>query len=82
MVHGAHTCIHNQLQSQTEVKAVSRQLSEQMNRISELNDDSVKQINELKAQVRKLEEEKETLQNEVQIAVCTLIFLCMCSFEL
>ena len=24
-----------------------------------------------KAQVRKLEEEKETLQNEVQIAVCT-----------
>lgn len=65
---GAHACMHNQLQSQMEVKAVTRQLSEQMNRISELNDDSVKQINELKAQVRKLEEEKETLQNEVQIA--------------
>ena len=29
------------------MKAVSRQLSEQMTRISELNDDSVKQINEL-----------------------------------
>jgi len=71
---GAYTCIHNQLQSQMEVKTVSRQLSEQMTRISELNNDGVKQINQLKAKVRKLEEE-ETLQNEVQIAVCTFDLL-------
>ena len=47
------------------------QLSEQMKKLSVFNDGNVKLVNMLKAQARKLEQEK---QNEVQIAkteVCT-----------
>jgi len=51
-----------------ELEAEKRQLSEQMNKLSGLNDENVTLVNVLKAQVRKLEQEKETLQNEVQIA--------------
>lgn len=46
----------------------SLQLSQQTKKLSGFNDDESTLINELKTQVRRLEEEKETLQNEVQIA--------------
>ena len=51
-----------------ELEAEKRQLSEQMNKLSGLNDENVALVNMLKAQVRKLEQEKEALQNEVQSA--------------
>jgi len=51
-----------------ELEAENKQLSEQMNKLSGLNDENVILVHALKAQVRKLEQEKETLQNEVQIA--------------
>jgi len=51
-----------------ELQTENRQLSEQLTKLSGLNADGNAVINELKAQVRKLEQEKESLQNEVQIA--------------
>ena len=80
----------NQLQAQLEevkqtkdsarkLELENRQLSERLNKLSA---DGKTIINLLKAQVRRLEQGKESLQNEVQIAkteVCTynlcLIFL-------
>ena len=49
-----------------------------MEKLSELTADSTTLVNNLKAQVRKLEEEKEALQNEGQIAgttVCIDLFI-------
>ena len=46
----------------------SLQLSQQTKNLSGFSGDESTLINELKTQVRRLEEEKETLQNEVQIA--------------
>ena len=46
----------------------NKQLSQKLNKLSGLNADGNAVINELKAQVRKLEQEKESLQNEIQIA--------------
>ena len=54
----------------------NRQLSEQLNKLSGLNAHGNALVNELKAQVRKLEQEKESLKNEIQIAkieVCMYI---------
>jgi len=51
-----------------ELEAEKRQFCEQMNKLSGLNNENVTLINGLKAKVRKLEQEKEALQNEVQIA--------------
>jgi len=51
-----------------ELQTENRQLSEQLTKLSGLNADGNAVINELKAQVRKLEQGKESLQNEVQIA--------------
>jgi len=51
-----------------ELEAEKRQLSEQMNKLSGFNDENVALMNGLYAQVRKLEQEKEALQNEVEIA--------------
>ena len=39
-----------------------------MNKLSRLNDDSIALLNELMAQIRKQEQEKEGLQDEIQIA--------------
>ena len=39
-----------------------------MKKLIELNADDTIQINELKAQVRRLEQDKEALLNEIQIA--------------
>jgi len=53
------------------LQAENMQLSEQMKKLSVFNDHNVTLVNTLKAQARKLEQEK---QNEVQIAkteVCT-----------
>ena len=51
-----------------ELELKNRHLSEELSEIVKLNADENGLINELKAQVRKLEQEKESLQNEVQIA--------------
>ena len=51
-----------------ELQTENKQLSQQLTKLSGLNADGNAVINELKAQVRKLEQEKESLQNEVQIA--------------
>ena len=73
---------YNQLQAQLEevkqtkdsarkLELENRQLSERLNKLCA---DGKTIINVLKAQVRRLEQEKESLQNEVQIAkteVCT-----------
>jgi len=56
------------------LEAENSQLAEQINRLSGFNDENLTRVNALKAQVRKLEQEKEALQNEVQSAkteVCT-----------
>ena len=50
-----------------ELELKNRHLSEELSEIVKLNADENGLINELKAQVRKLEQEKESLQNEVQI---------------
>ena len=59
------------LQSMTEkfqeLELRNRQLSEQLSEIVKLNADENAVINELKTQVRKLQQAKEALQNEVQI---------------
>ena len=39
-----------------------------MNKLSRFNDDNITLVNVLQAQVRKQEQEKEALQNEVQSA--------------
>ena len=70
------TCAYNQLQAQLEevkqtqdsarmLELENRQLSERLNKLSA---DRNAVINEMKTQVRRLEQEKESLQNEVQIA--------------
>ena len=51
-----------------ELQTENKQLSQQLTKLSGLNADGNAVINELKAQVRNLEQEKESLQNEVQIA--------------
>ena len=38
-----------------------------MEKLSDLNADANPQVNELKARVKKLEEEKEAIQNEAQV---------------
>ena len=50
-----------------ELELRNRQLSEQLSEIVKLNADENAVINELKTQVRKLQQAKEALQNEVQI---------------
>jgi len=50
-----------------ELELKNRHLSEELSEIVKLNADENGLISELKAQVRKLEQEKESLQNEVQI---------------
>ena len=60
-----------------ELEADNKKLSEQMTKLSGFTADSNTLANELKSQIRRLEEEKHSLQNEVQMArtaVCT----CMC----
>ena len=54
-----------------EIVLENRKLSEQLKKLSQLNADGNAEINELRAQVRKLEQENETLHNEVQIGICT-----------
>ena len=57
-----------------ELEAENKKLSEQMMKLSGFSADSIALTNELKAQIRRLEQEKEALQNEVQITkteVCT-----------
>ena len=72
-------CARRQLDSMTEdsrnahqkcqeVEAESKQISEQMKKLSRYNNDNIALYNKSKAQVRRLEQEKEALQNEVQIA--------------
>jgi len=65
----------NQFQAELEkLEAENSQLSEQIKKLSGFNDENLTQVNALKAQVKKLEQEKEVLQNEVQSAkteVCT-----------
>lgn len=59
-----------------ELETENRQLFEQMNKLSEFNDESITLVHALRVQVRRLEQEKEDLQNEVQITkseVCTLV---------
>jgi len=68
---------------QKELEVENRQLAEQMSEIVKLNAEGNAAINELKARVRELEDGKEALQNEVQIAkteVCIApvqCFLCV-----
>ena len=61
----------------------NRQLSEQMKKLSGFEAGSTTLINNLKAEVRELGKEKETLQNEVQVVkievcmhVCFYVTLC------
>ena len=51
-----------------ELELRNRQLSEQLSEIVKLNADENAVINELKAQVRKLQQAKEALQNEAHIS--------------
>ena len=51
-----------------ELQAENKQLAEQLMKLIGLDDDNVALVNEMKAQVRRLEQEKESLQNEAQIA--------------
>ena len=55
----------------------NRQLSEQMKKLSGFEAGSTTLINNLKAEVRELGIEKETLQNEVQVVK---IEVCMCYY--
>ena len=71
-----HAHVHCQLQAKLEevkqwawtLELGNRQLSEQLNKLSGLNADGNALVKELKAQVKKLEQEKESLKNEIQIA--------------
>lgn len=70
------TCVQPWLQAKPdkwtqEIVLENRKLSEQLKKLSQLNADGNAEINELRAQVRVLEQEKETLHNEVKIGVCT-----------
>lgn len=72
----AITCVQPQLQAKPdkwtqEIVLENRKLSQQLKKLSQLNADGNAEINELRAQVRVLEQEKETLHNEVKIGVCT-----------
>ena len=51
-----------------DLQAENKLLSEQVTKLNGLNDDNIALLNEVKAQARKLEQEKEALQNEVQSA--------------
>ena len=65
----------NQFQAKLDkLETENLQLSEQISKLSGFNNENLTQVNALKAQVRKLEQEKEVLQNDVQSAkteVCT-----------
>ena len=77
---------YNQLQAQLEevkhtkdsarkLELENRQLSERLNKLSA---DGKTIINVLKAQVRRLEQGKEPLLNEVQIAKTEVCMYCLC----
>lgn len=58
----------NAYQKCQELEAENKQLSEKLRKLSGFNNTNIELYNVSKAQVRKLEKEKEYLQNEVQIA--------------
>ena len=64
-----------------ELEAENKQLTEQISKLGGASADESALINQLLHQAKKLEQEKETLQNEVQIAkteVCTYNFCFLC----
>lgn len=66
-----------------QLEAENKQLTEQIGKLGGASADESALLNQLLHQTKKLEQEKETLQNEVQIAkteVCTYnyCFSCMC----
>ena len=56
------------MKQKEELELKHKTISEQLREILKLNADGNAVINEMKAQVRRLEQEKEVLQNEAQIA--------------
>ena len=74
-------------QRSRELEKENRQLGKQLVKLSGFNAETTTQVNDMRVQVRKLEEEKEALQNELQVAmaeVCDVHRKCdvLCSIVL